>query len=171
MRDGPTRGPLALGLVLGALSVWGVIQLSAVEYRLPQADRGMLRLSFRLSAEGEEICRPATEQELAELPVHMRTDEICERRAGGFDLSVTVGGDTLTSERLEGRGARGDRPVSLLQEWYLDPGFYEFAVEIAAVDDSQDASPLRLEQRVEVLPGRVVLVWIHPETGRLMLTS
>jgi len=173
--DTTSRTGIAVALLLSVLAVWIVIQGSAVEYRPAEAERALLRLSWRLSAEVGEICRPATEEELAELPVHMRTDEICEPMDSGFDLVVTLDEDTLVAERLEGRGARGDRPISILREWPLAPGKHRLTVRLTPVGEVGDRTGAgevqerELERTVEVAPGEVVVVAIQPETGRLIL--
>jgi len=165
----PSRGGVVVGMILAILAVWGVIEASAWSYRPPEADRGVLRLSWRISAEGGEVCRPATEEELAELPVHMRTDEVCESIPAGFDLTVTVDGDTLAAERLQGRGARGDRPISLLREWSLAPGSYRIGVLFESI--IPEGPVLEIDRTVQIVAGEVILVSIHPETGGMVVTE
>lgn len=161
-----------LGILLGLAVTWGVIQLSAVTYHLPEVDQGLLRLAWRVSALGEETCRPITAEEIAQIPVHMRTDEICERLPAQWELSVTLDDEVLAQRMLEGTGARKDSPISLLEEWPLPPGTYDLDVRFRRMDVGEDDEDwLGITESIQVEAGRVHLVWIHPETGRMLLSK
>ncbi len=162
----------ALGILLAILFTWGAIQLSAVNYRLPEVDQGLLRLAWRASAQGEQVCRPITAEEIARLPVHMRTEEVCERPPALWELVVSLDGEILVHRTLEGAGARQYTPISIFEEWPLPPGVYDLDVLFRRMDvDEGDPAWRGLTQTIAVEPGRVHLVWIHPETRRMMLSK
>jgi hypothetical protein len=161
-----------VGIILAILFTWGVIRLSAVTFHPDGADQGVLRLAWRISAQGEEICRASTPEELAQLPVHMRTDEICERPPALWELVLSLDDRVVERRDLEGAGARKDRPISLLEEWPLEPGPHNLEVLFSRNGTNEGDDDWRhLKETITVVPGGVHLVWIHPETGRMMLSN
>jgi hypothetical protein len=150
--------------------VWGMVVLSALPYRLPAADAGLLRLSWRAPARGEESCRTRTQEAPDALQPHMQTPEVCERAVLGYDVSVEIDGTVEWSGRLEGRGARGDRPIAFLHEVALSPGRHEVTVSVTATaEGGTPPPPTSLEVPLTVEPARVYLVTVDPDSGRLRL--
>lgn len=103
----------------------------------PRGD-ALLRLSWRAQSEVAERCRPLTEEEKADLPVHMQVPEICETRAIPYRLEVRVDGATVLSETVHGAGARADRPISVFREIPLAAGRHDVRVAFAPVDWGDD---------------------------------
>jgi hypothetical protein len=166
-----TRVLRTVGILLAIAFTWSVIRLSAVTYRSPGVEQGVLRLAWRISAQGEEVCRPTTPEELAQIPVHMRRDTTCERPAAVWELVISLNDQVVERRDLEGAGARKDRPISLLEEWPLEPGEYDLDVLFRRKGAHEgDEDWRRLSETITVAPGGVHLVWIHPETGRMMLS-
>ncbi len=67
-----------LGALVALLMTLAIGALSQVPYRTESADQAWIRLSWRVSTPRIEECRTLTAEELAELPIHMRRDEVCE---------------------------------------------------------------------------------------------
>lgn len=89
-----------------------------------------LRLSWRMRAEPERVCRIRTAEELARLPAHMREEEICERRSLPYRLKVTVDEAVLEDRQVVAAGAHGDRPLYVFERFTLQPGARAVRIEL-----------------------------------------
>ena len=126
-------GRTVLGASLATLAILVIGAATRAPWTATPADRALLRLSWRAESETMEECRSLTEEELAELPVHMRTPEVCERRAVPYLLKVDIDGRTFLDDTLHGSGAREDRPVHVFREFALRPGTHAVDVEFFAI--------------------------------------
>jgi hypothetical protein len=126
-----TRRALGLGVV--ALVTLGIGAASRAPWTATGPDEALLRLSWRAQSETREECRPLTEAEKAELPVHMQVPEVCESRAIPYLLRVTIDGSVFLSDTVRGAGAREDRPVYVFREIGLVPGRHAIDVEFLSV--------------------------------------
>jgi hypothetical protein len=182
-----TRAALGSGIGLGVFLA--LAALSQLASTVSPADRAELRLAWRARVPLVEECRRLTEEELAELPVHMRREEVCEGRVASYRLRVTVDGRPVRRATLRGAGARGDRPLYVFESIPLRPGRYEVDIrfersgargELEAgggdpagerPDRRQDLSRvpdlLHLVETVELGPREVVLITYVPERRRL----
>jgi coenzyme F420-reducing hydrogenase delta subunit len=77
-----------------------------------------------------ENCRQRTQAELEALPVHMRTPEVCSRDAASYRWSVASGSCRPTRCTLVRGGAKGDRPLFVLEERALPPGLHRVRVDL-----------------------------------------
>jgi hypothetical protein len=126
-------GRIVLGTSLASVAILAIGAATRVPWTATPADRALLRLSWRAESETMQECRSLTEEELAELPVHMRTPEVCERRAVPYLLKVDIDGRTFLDDTLHGSGAREDRPVYVFREFALRPGTHAVDVEFFAI--------------------------------------
>ncbi|HET6617456.1 MAG TPA: hypothetical protein VFH69_06570 [Gemmatimonadota bacterium] len=126
-------GRTVLGTSLASVAILVIGAATRVPWTATPADRALLRLSWRAESETMQECRSLTEEELAELPVHMRTPEVCERKAVPYLLKVDIDGRTLLNDTLHGSGAREDRPVYVFREFALRPGTHAVDVEFLAI--------------------------------------
>lgn len=188
----------ALAVVVAFALLVGVAALSRVPYSTHDAERALLRLSWRARGERIERCRRATPVELANVPAHMRREVICEdARVATYRLRVTVDGERLADGVVAGSGVAGDRPIYLLREFELRPGAHRlqvvFAKETNDTDDdrrpteSRDRGPERdherdtrrgavppriaLDTSLAVRTGSVVLVTYDSELRKLVLVG
>ena len=152
---------LATVLAMGVLTRfgWGV-----------ESDRAELRLAWRMPVPRVVECRQPTEEELAELPVHMRRDEICEGRAVAYSLEVRVDGELRHAARVEAAGARSDRPMNVFRELSLEPGTRSVRIVLERADSLDAGSTsipdrLVLDRELDVAAREVVLV-IYDVDGR-----
>jgi hypothetical protein len=178
------------GLV-AALLVGGVAALSRVRQRETPVD-GVVRLSWRTRSERVQHCRQLTPEEIAALPAHMRHTEECEGRVLPYRLRVELDGRVVAARTVQGGGARGDRPIYVLQEIPAAPGPHRLAVDFVredaerhaaasgpdeddpdedAVEAHLSAAPPRLSLRaaVELRAGGVLLVTYDPDRAALVL--
>jgi hypothetical protein len=185
----------AVGVLVALAVLAGIAALSRVPYATHDADRALLRLSWRARGERIESCRRATPAELANVPAHMRREVICEGvHVAPYRLRVTVDGRTLADGVVAGSGVAGDRPIYLLREFELRPGLHHLTVAFEKQsnggddrdDDPQSRGPsereherdarrgtvpprLTVDTSLTILPGSVVLVTYDSERRRLDL--
>ena len=107
-----------------------------------------------------------TPEELAARPVHMRQARECVTTALTYELTTSVDGQVLASTRVRPAGLRGDRPLSVEEEFAVTPGEHAVAVRFAPSDVAESgAAVLAFDGVVRFERGRVVL--ITQEAGRL----
>lgn len=128
-----------------------------------------LRLSLRAPASIQE-CRERTPEELAALPLHMRSPTTCETHALRYLLRVTVAGTVLLEETVTGTGLRRERPLVVYRDLALAPGRH--ALEVTMTPDPgapEEAPSYHLDRIVELEPGQIALVTV--DRGELRLAS
>ncbi len=126
------RGALATALVTGG--GLGTAWLSQAPWRVPEAERALLRLAWSGRPERIEHCRALSDEELERVPAHMRQRVRCEGSSARYLLRVTVSGAAGLVDTLVGGGARRDRPIHLLRDLPLDPGSHRIAVSLRRID-------------------------------------
>ena len=122
-----------LGLAVAAIVTLGIGAASQIPWTATGPDEALLRLSWRAQSETREECRPLTEEEKAELPIHMQVPEICESQPIPYLLRISIDGSVLLADTVHGAGAREDRPVYVFREIGLVPGRHALAVEFVPV--------------------------------------
>lgn len=157
-----------LALVVTVLATSALGWLARAPYDPPGGEAGVLRLSWRLRGERIETCRPRTAAELAALPVHMRTPELCEGRLVAYRLSFQVDDAPVDTATVLPGGARGDRPVFILREAVLAPGPRRVRVSLRRADGEHAPAALALDTVLTAAPGAVELITLDPEAGRLV---
>lgn len=154
-------------VLAGAMLALPIAALARAPYTPPGAEDAVLRLSWRMSATSRESCRPRTQEELDALPVHMRTPEVCTRDLARYLLVLQVGEAVADTVELQRRGAKGDRPLFVLEDRRLEPGVHRVRVGLHRVD----RGPLAEMDTVLTLErGAIALVTLDDQ-GRLEARS
>lgn len=158
----------AAGAALVALLiVLGIAALSRVPYDADHAEDAIIRLSWRTRGEAVRECRTLSEEELANLPVHMQRTEVCEGRVLSRHLLVQVDGRPVVDDTVRAAGARGDRPLYVYYEIPVPAGVHvvhvRFVPEATAAssspgDGSAPPAVLDLEARLDLNAGDIALV-------------
>lgn len=125
--------PVRIGAAVVVSALAAGLLASASALMLPWHDSGeaTLRLSLRARPERIEHCRAPSEQELAQLPEHMRQRLICEGTTASYLLRVDLDGLPVDSQVVRGGGLRNDRPLQLLREYGVTPGRRRITVTVA----------------------------------------
>lgn len=161
----PLRALAVLGL--GALCAAALAAASRVPFAPEPGATAALRFAWRADHEPVSHCRTPSAEELAQLPVHMRRKEICERRLPTSRLVVAVDGELRLDVAVEPVGAQRDRPAVVLRELRLAPGRHALRVELSA--EGGTAPPRRLEADVTLAPREVLLVTTEGAAQALVL--
>jgi hypothetical protein len=168
------RRPL-LAAVLAAVATVFLGWLSQVPYEPGKPGDAMIRLSWRARGARVEECRPLTEEELERIPRHMQREEICEGSVLPYRLRVVLNDQQAVDEVVRAAGARGDRPLFVLQELPVPSGTHHLVVEFTRqgepTADDEPATPgqLTLDVTIALNPHEVALVTYDPEQRELIL--
>ena len=166
---------------------------SRAPYSPPGSDTSVLRLSWRLRGEKMEECRARTPEELAALPAHMRTPEVCVGHLVSYRMTLRVDDAPPVVKTFLPAGAKGDRPIFVMFDQPLTPGEHMIAIEFTPIgegegegegeedddeeedddddDDDEHRAPLRFNSRVRVLPGQIVLITMSEDATILLQKS
>ena len=159
-----------IALCKAALTLF-VAALARLPYTPPGSNDAVLRFSWRLSIQAKENCRPRTEEELAALPVHMRTPEVCTRDIADYTLITEVDDLPADTIQLARGGLKGDRPLFVLSERTLSPGLHHTRISLQRRTGSAIRILAELDTVLTMQPGQVQLVTLDAETGRLITRS
>ena len=153
--------------VLRALGAFAMAMLLAWASRAPMrvrdAEDGAVRLALSARPERVEHCVARSDEELAQLPEHMRQRVECEGRSARYHLVLRRDGAVLADEIVAGAGARHDRPIYLLREFAVPPGPSYVEVTFERLD-SVAAGPSeagRDRERREAIPPRLEYAGRH----------
>jgi hypothetical protein len=121
-------GAVALGVAL--LLAW----LSRAPMRVSRSDAGIIRVAWSARPERVERCVTRTDEELRDVPSHMRQRVVCEGRSARYRMLVRRDGEVLADEVVAGAGARQDRPIYVLREFSTEPGAMRLEVSLRRLD-------------------------------------
>lgn len=133
-----TAGRRIAGAATVALAALAIAAASHAPWSASPADRALLRLSWRAPSEIAEQCRPLTEEEKADLPVHMQVPEVCETRAIPYLLEVRIDGGLYAADTIHGAGAREDRPITVFREIPVASGRHAIDVAFRPLVQDED---------------------------------
>jgi hypothetical protein len=158
-------------LACSTLLVAGIVALSRLPYSPPGDGMATLRLAWQLTVTAPENCRPRTAAELEALPVHMRSPEVCTRDRAGFVLITRIGGGAPDTTPLVRGGARGDRPLFVLEERTLPPGRHRVRLDLERTTTAGAELIATLDTILEVSGGAVQLVTLDADARRFTTRS
>ena len=175
--------------LLTAVATAGIGWLARAPYTPPGSDSGVLRLSWRLIPDRRDHCRRLSQEELDQLPVHMRNPTVCERESADYRLIVQVDDAAPDTTRLLPKGAHGDQPIIVLQERGLEPGAHRIRVWFAREsgerehereeqeerqrerEERHEARTLWLDTNVSARAGMIELITLDPVARKLIHVS
>jgi hypothetical protein len=162
--------------VASALATMALAAATAGLSRVPMSTAdgdAFVRLSWRTEPIRVEECRTLTEEELAEIPAHMRRTEECTGYFVDYEVTLEVDGHEPMVDTVAPSGLRRDRPVYVLRDRPVRPGRHSVDVSFTALVPESfepDDQPIALEWSgpMELVPGEVGLVTLD-DTGRSLL--
>jgi ferredoxin/coenzyme F420-reducing hydrogenase delta subunit len=154
-REGTTsKAPSKRTRAIGAAAIAAVFLAiigagSRVGYGGPKIDGPQLVVSLKHPGKTGEHCRTLGAEEKAQLPAHMRRDQICERGRAPVRLRVEVDGEVRIASTYQPKGLRADGPSIAMEELGLTPGTHTIVI---AIGDSHDPNEwtYRVTRTIEV---------------------
>jgi len=160
---------LASVLVSAALMA-GIGYTARAPYHPRGSEHALLRLSWRLRGEKLQTCRARTAEELAALPAHMRTPQVCVGHLVSYRLSVRIDGAAPDTVTFAPAGARGDRPLFVLHDVPMQPGPHMVTVDFTPVRHVAGThTALHFETPLTARRGRIELITLTRDASQLML--
>lgn len=169
-----SRARVGLAVLVALVMTATIGALSRAPYRAETGNQAWIRLSWRVSAPRIEECRPLTAEEQAQLPLHMRREEVCERTGIPYRLHIVLDGERVEETLIRGAGAREDRPIYVYRELRVPPGAHR--LQISLTPEAGDGPPtgeapveaLELAEDLDLAAGDVALI-TRGEGGRLVV--
>jgi ferredoxin len=128
------------------------------------AEHAVLRLGWRLAGQVRQTCRDRSAEELARLPVHMRTPRECTSEVLAYALRATVDGRLVVARTVTPAGVRADRPLSVEEEVAIAPGEHVVAVTFVPANGAGAGRALAFGRALRFDARRVRLVTYDGET-------
>lgn len=130
--DKEMTGRHIAGGVLVAAAISAVVAVGSVfPYSGPPAEAPQLVVSVKHHGQLEEDCRPMTDEERARRPIHMQTENVCERGRADVRIEVEVDGQVIHGATHAPRGISGDGPAVTLDRLDVEAGERTVVVRIA----------------------------------------
>lgn len=155
---------VVFAVVLAAFSQWPVHE---------EPEGAVVRLSWRMEAVRVEECRTLTDEELADVPAHMRRAEECVGDFVDYELILAIDGQEALVDTVAPSGLRRDRPVYVLHDRPVEAGRHRVEVTFSALVpadyESEDGpTTLRWSGDMALEPGEVGLVTLGPSGRQLV---
>jgi hypothetical protein len=160
-----------LAVLWTAAATAAIAAAARAPYSPPGADDAVLRFSWRMTIDAMENCRRRTAEELEALPAHMRAPELCTRDAATYRLIRRIGELPPDTVHLVRGGAKGDRPVYVLEERALPAGRHRVRVDLERSTSAGVEVLAALDTVLALREGRVQLVTLDAESRRLVARS
>lgn len=130
----------ALGAVAAAIVVIATAAASHTPLTVHRDDASMLRVALSARPERVENCRTLGDEELAELPQHMRQRVVCDGVTARYNFEVLRDDVLLASAEVRGGGFRHDRQLYLFREVSLPPGRATLEVRLTRIESGASAN-------------------------------
>lgn len=158
-RRGPRVRTVVVGLVAAVVGACATWLPSDLPYHTPASPEPELVVSFKVAGEVSERCRTRTAEELAALPPHKRTPQVCERSREAVRLIVALDGRPLLERDYQPSGAFGDGASVAVETLVVPEGAHRVSLAIGPAH-ADPASFQRAERQVELRPRtRTVVVY------------
>jgi hypothetical protein len=130
-----------MGTVLAVAAGLTLAALSAIPVRVNgNAQESMIRVAFSARPQRIETCREVSDEELADVPVHMRQSTVCEGTTASYLLEVLHQDTLVTSVPVHGGGLRRDRQLYVLLELHVPSGATTIEVRLTRIDSAGASS-------------------------------
>jgi hypothetical protein len=126
-----------VGVIVGTGAGLALAALSALPVKVNgDAQEAMVRVAFSARPQRIETCRRVSDEELAEVPVHMRQSTVCEGTTASYLLEVLHQNTLVTSAPVHGGGLRRDRQLYVLRELHVPSGPTTIEVRLTRIDSA-----------------------------------
>lgn len=159
----------SVSVLFGALILFGIAAASRSTFAKDYQD-GVLRLSWRLAGQTLKDCRDRTPEELAKLPKHMSTGQLCTTTMLSYRLKIDKNGEPWIDEVVNAGGVHHDRPLYVDKDIKLTPGSYDLTISFEPENtNSEKAIRLAMTTKATLQAGRISLVYLSNDQKSLLL--
>ncbi len=166
-----TPARVVSALLSSVLLTAGIGFASRAAYAPKFEHAALLRLSWRMHMKQLHTCRTRTAEELAALPAHMRSPEVCTARHVEYRLTIRVDDGVPDTMLVVPTGAKGDRPLFVLHDVPLEPGEHQVHVEFAPTSAVANAAVLSYAGTLVAPAGRIRLITLSADGAALVLVG
>ncbi len=124
-----------------------VLFFSDLYYKTPYDGEPHLIVSFKHPGQIAESCRELTTKELEKLPVHMRKNQICERKRSLVSMKIQIDNQTVLEKSYKPSGVWEDGTSIAIEEFRISPGIHK--IQIFIKDTSGEVWNYQWEEQVE----------------------
>ena len=171
-RDGQTAGIGRLQMIRAVAATICILSLIALLNQFPigdKADSAVIRFGAKLPAQSAEECRPLSEADKQQLPLHMQLPQICQKRSLSYVLEMFVDRERVLNKTLETSNIRGDGMIFASEEAAVSAGDHEIVVLLGSREPAGTRSMIEFRRRVSTRAGRIYLVQYQSGTQTLEL--
>lgn len=155
-------------LLLGFVFLF-LISLVSTKVMEVGSGEGVLRLSLRLSGQSAKVCRDRTSDEMNNLPLHMKTPQVCDVRQVPYRLKIVRDSEVWLDEVVQAGGARGDRPLYVDRDFKLQEGGSVLEVIFEPIESSANLVRYYIKSPVQIRRGKVSLIYSSSGQDQLAL--
>lgn len=138
------------------------------QLRLLADDEALLRLSLLHPGKPKGDCRQRTAEELAKMPPQMRAPLDCPRERSPVVVRVELDGRAVIDESFAPAGLNRDGASAGYRRLPIRAGTYTLRVQLN--DDARRSDfPYERTARLDVTPGRIVLIDFNPAQGGVLI--
>ncbi|MDH4199088.1 MAG: 4Fe-4S dicluster domain-containing protein [Spirochaetia bacterium] len=153
-----------LFLFLFYISIAGASQI----YIPTKENTGLLRFSWKLAGQRDEICRDLSEKEMLSKPKHMRKSRECREVYYPYILKYKIG-DIHGESVIHPAGLRKDRPLIVFKEIDLKSGIYPVTVEFFS--NEGNSRKFSFSGQMKIAPDEVTLITRDRNEEKLILLN
>ena len=124
------------GALLAAAATLGIVVASHVPMPVHPSEAAMLRVAWSARPERVESCRALSEEELSDLPQHMRQRVVCEGTTASYRFEVRREGEIIATATVRGGGMRHDRQLYVFRELSIPSGRSTLEVSMTRIDST-----------------------------------
>ena len=129
-----------VGAIIAVVLVAVMLAASRARVAAHRTTMAMVRVTLSARPARDEVCRRVSDEELAELPTHMRQRVVCEGVTARYRLEILRDDRVLESAALEGGGLRRDRQLYHFSETFVPSGRAAYEVRLTRIDSAPGAA-------------------------------
>ncbi len=133
-----------------------------------EINNGAIALSWKMPRQSIKNCRTLTNEELAKLPMHMRTSQKCDETQVPYHLVLKQNGKVLIDKMITSHGVKSDRPIYVNENINIDIGKYEFELQFVpnvGTEETKDLIKVENKFQGEIIAGKSTLVTWSEQGG------
>jgi hypothetical protein len=177
------------GAAVATAGLAAVLWASHAPVRVNDSNEAVLRLAWSARPERVETCRQVGDDELANVPAHMRQPVVCAGAAAQYRLTITLDRRLVADEVVHAGGLRQDRWLYVFKELRVPASAADVEIRFERVTESTSPAPgqqpvsangaagdtippvLIAARRLDFVSGTVTLVTYDARTRQLRTGS